>query len=266
MSIDFLVFQLLPAVICCDSIFLDMEVTVGQDDLEILQRQTREFIEKVNQKPIIRKARQRWEEYPPAWARYHLFDHTEDVLNETLFLAIADGITNERQLELLSIMATYHDIGMTMEPDNPDNLRQGHEKRGAQFVAEVMRESGEYSEEEIKIVVESIEDTEIKMREDNVLIQQSARHLLGKYLLDGDLGNLGREDFSDKSNAEFKELQLVLKNPPNRQKFDKNTLGLAKNHIFQSPAGMKYRQPQQDINVDQLERKQRVTVLPSVLL
>lgn len=235
---------------------MDPMVEVSPSNLEVEQiySQVNEYIEKFNQKPIIREARKRWEENPPEWAHFHIPGHTDDVLKETLFFAIADGIKDERKLELLAIMATYHDVGMTMELSDPNNLRKGHEKRGADFAVEEMRKSSEYTEGEIKEVSESIEDTEVIMV-NGVLTQRPARHELGKYLLDGDLSNLGREDFSQKSELEFAEQQLVFADPPDRPKFDTNTLGLVKNHVGQTLAWGRYRQPQQILNTSTLERK-----------
>ncbi len=227
---------------------------LSEQDIEQIQIQVQEFTVKFNQKPMIQEARQRWQDYTPTWARYHRPEHTDDVLQEALLFAIADGITDERSLELIGIMAIFHDIGMTMEPDDPDNLRKNHEERGAKLAVEAMQRFGDYSDEEIKIVKESIEDTEITMRVDKVLVQQLARHRLGMYLLDGDLSNLGRPDFSEKSELEFEEQQYVFKNPPDGPKFNKNTLGLIKNHTFQSPAAIKYRQEQQGKNVAELEK------------
>lgn len=232
----------------------NVEVPPSNLEVEQIYSQVNEYIGKFNLKPIIQEARKRWEENSPQWAKFHKFEHTDDVLKESLFFAIADGIKDERKLELLAIMATYHDVGMTMEPSNPDNLRKSHEKRGADFAAEEMRKSGEYTEDEIKEVSESIEDTEVIMV-NGVLVQRPVRHELGKYLLDGDLSNLGREDFSDKSELEFTEQQLVFADPPDRPKFDGNTLGLIKNHIGQTSAWGRYRQPQQNLNISTLEQK-----------
>ncbi len=229
-----------------------MSAEAPQDNLEQIQSQVKEYIEKFHQKQIIKEARKRWQDHTPAWARYHDPEHTDDVLEESLFFAIADGITDERKLELIGIMAIFHDLSMTMEPDDLENLRKGHEKKGAGLAADAMQRFG-YSEGDIKIVTESIEDTEIK-RVGEVLVQQTARHDLGKYLLDGDVANFGRSDFSQKSKDEFAELQLVLKDPPDRPTFNKNTLGFIKNHTFQSPAAIKYRQPQQIINIAELEK------------
>lgn len=224
-----------------------------QDNILHIQNQAKEFALKFNLQPIAQKAYQRWQESEPEWASYHKIGHTDDVLQEALFFAIADGITDERSLRLIGIMATYHDVGLTMEPSNPDNLRQDHEARGAVFVREVMIQDGSYTEEEITIVVESIEDTKI-LYVDGVLIQQKARHELGKYLLDGDVANFGRDDFSQKSELEFAELQLVLKNPPNRADFNKTTLGLIKNHKWQTAPAIKYRTKPQEDNIDILEK------------
>ncbi len=229
------------------------KVEVPQDNLDQVKALVKEYVEKLNQNPIIEEARRRWQEHAPDWARYHRPEHTDDVLEESLFFAIADGITDERQLELLGIMAAFHDVGMTMEPSNPDNLRQDHEARGAILVREIMTRAGSYTEEEIKIVTESIEDTKI-LFVNGVLIQQQARHELGKYLLDADVSNFGRSDFSQKSEDEFAELQLVLKPPPDRSTFNKNTLGLIKNHHFQSQAGIKYRTRIQEENIFNLEK------------
>lgn len=230
-----------------------METPGTQDNILQIQNQAKEFVLKFNSQPIAQEAYQRWHASEPKWARYHVFEHTEDVLHEALFFAIADGITDERSLELIGIMATYHDIGMTMEPSNPDNLRQDHEARGAALVKEIMTRDGSYTEEEIKIVTESIEDTKILMV-NGVLIQQKARHKLGAYLLDADVSNLGRDDFSQKSELEFAELQLVLKNPPDRPQFNQNTLRLIKNHKWQTPAAIKYRSRLQEENITSLER------------
>lgn len=223
-----------------------MDVGLETQEVDSLEARTQAVIEKLKGKPIIRDALELQAEKSPQNLRYHDGKaHPKDVLHEIILFATKDGVSDERFLEILAIDAVYHDIGFLDQYAKNEGV-------GAEKTKEAMRKTGQYSEEEIRIVGEDIEDTEV-LFEDGVLKQRQARNRSGKYLLDADVSNLGRVDFSEKSKLLFEELTLQSpNNPPNEVNFLKATYGFVKNHQWQTEAAQKLRQAQQDINVQNL--------------
>src|SRR5688572_33392866 len=121
----------------------------------------------------------------PKTLRYHGFQHTNDVLSETVLFAVHDKI-DERHVELLSIAAAYHDAGyIDRYADN--------EEIGAAMAADAMRGAGGYSASEIHEVEEMIMSTQLIHQPE--AITRVERTSLSGYLMDADLGSFGRDDF-----------------------------------------------------------------------
>src|SRR3989344_3808386 len=175
---------------------------------ETLEQKKNVIIDQLKQLPIIADILARLRQELPENLKYHAqpegegegTTHTEDVLNETILFAVADGISDEHSLELLGIMAAFHDAGFLTK-------YQANEPDGAGMAVEAMKATGKYSEEDYKLVFDGIESTAVDMV-NGVLKQRSAPNALSAYLLDGDLSNFGRADFRRKSDLVFEELQL----------------------------------------------------------
>lgn len=206
----------------------------------------KETIKKLKEKPIFREVGEILKTKQQNWTRYHKIEHSEEILEEAIMFATADGVMDEEDLEDIGIMAYCHDIGMT------ERLPKGHEKRGAKMTAKLMEKHG-YHPNRIKVVSECIEDTEVIM-ENGILRQKKARHAPGKYLLDADVGNFGRDDFRQKSDLVFEEMQVL--NPQaqlDKKQFLLNTLAFISNHNWQSEPARQFRQAKQMENTRLLE-------------
>lgn len=204
-----------------------------------------ETIERLATHPIFIEARQILDNQPP-WVSYHKRAHSEDVLRESLIFAVEDGIENDEDLELVALISITHDIGIPL-----GKVLKGHEAVGAAWVGNKMRESG-YSEDKIKIVTDTIEDSQIRMV-DGRLVQGKARHELGKYPLDGDLSNLGRDDFQQNMDPVFVERKAQEPGITTEQCLV-DTYNLISNHEWQSESA-KSRQSKQEDNKIKLQQE-----------
>ncbi|MCB0332009.1 MAG: GAF domain-containing protein [Bdellovibrionales bacterium] len=199
--------------------------------------------------PIVQAALTRLEQELADHFTYHSLEHTKDVLREVLFLGLHDNLT-PRELELLAIGAAYHDLGFIDKP--VDN-----EWTGARYAREAMESFGEYKEGEIQCVENMILDTQLV--ETALGATQLPTDKLAKYLLDADLGNLGREDFFECTSRLQKELGLE------RALLYPEALRLMRGHDWLTPAAKKFRGPGQEKNITQLEIAIRTGQEPGAL-
>jgi hypothetical protein len=233
---------------------MDAKVELNQQDS--LETRTQRYVESLIAKPIIAKAL--YEQANPEVVgakslseklRYHNLNiHPNDVLHEIVLFMLKDGVEGLRLMELRAIEAVYHDWGFLKQYGK-------NEKIGSEEAKRNMRESREYTEDEIKEVGENIEDTEVDMV-DGVLRQRTPRNHSGRFLLDADVSNLGRKDFFEKSLLLLEEIKL--QNPTNlfsEDGFLKTTYGFIKNHKWLTEAAQISRQHQQDINIQELGQR-----------
>lgn len=169
--------------------------------------------------------------------RYHTYAHTDDVLHEALLFATTDSRT-ERELELLAIAAAWHDAGFL------EALRE-NEEVGAHMASEAMRSNGSYSEQEIDLVSQMIRDTQVKFTERGPC--QSPSTELSRYLLDGDVSNLGRKDFFEKANLVLEEVAVLRV-----EDFYQGLVTFMDAHSWHSPAAIKLRTEGKVQNVAEL--------------
>jgi hypothetical protein len=141
--------------------------------------------------------------------------------------ASLDNLTEDK-LHLLQIAASFHDSGFL-------EGRIGHEERGALRAVSAMEEAGCYSHEQMETVHTMIRDT--KLTYTDGLLAQRPTIELSKYLLDADLGNLGRADFFKKVELEKKEVEFV-----SEADFLKKLLLLISSKEWYSPAGKSVRE------------------------
>jgi len=197
-----------------------------EDRIENLQKE-------VLQIPVVQEAFALLEQGLSRSLLYHSSEHSRDVLREVLHLGIYDELSHE-ELQLLAIGAAFHDTGFIHKLVDNEAL-------AAEMAEQSMRSSGSFDDSAILKVREMILDTRF--------INISQPHLtsvvspLGRYLIDADLGNLGREDFFDKSELLRQELGI------SRQLFYPDVLNFIESHLWLTRAGRDLRRTSQQENV-----------------
>jgi uncharacterized protein len=138
--------------------------------------------------------------------KYHCFEHTLDVYEQSKIIAEAEGVTDPEQLYLLQIAALYHDSGFLY-------IYQGHEEVGCEL-ADIELPSFGINDQQLSIIKEIIMATKIP---------QTPKNKLEEIICDADLDYLGRDDYDIinqklhheflkegyvKNDKEWKELQI----------------------------------------------------------
>ncbi len=134
--------------------------------------------------PIVDQILKRLREELDPKLKYHCFEHTIDVVQNSIVLARANQLPDE-QIELLVIAAAFHDAGFLTR-------REDNERLGAAMAEQAMKEHG-YSEAKINLVKQAILDT--AMIDDSQDLIRTASTELSKYLLDADSANVGTDSF-----------------------------------------------------------------------
>lgn len=191
-------------------------------------------------KPAVRDGLSLLQSSLPSNLLYHTHAHTVDVLEATLNYANEDRIGN-REIELLAIAAVYHDAGFL-------DKKHDNEILGADRAAAAMKSLGCYSEMEIAQVRSLILDTIVKQTPAGP--RQIPSTELSKYLLDGDMTNLGREDFFEKGHLLQRELGI-----DSETDFLKNSLEIMVAHQWHSEPAIRLRTAQKEANLKVLRAK-----------
>jgi len=122
---------------------------------------------------------------------YHNHEHTLYVTEKTIEIGRQEGCS-EKELELLSVAALWHDTGYT-------TIYNNHEEESCLLARQYLPEFG-YSARDIDEVCGMIMATKIP---------QSPKTKLEKILADADLEYLGTSGFETKADLLFKELQQI---------------------------------------------------------
>lgn len=130
---------------------------------------------------------------------YHTFEHTAEVISYAKLFAQADQ-RSDREIDLITYAATFHDIGFLLEPDN-------HEELGAELASALLLEQGSFSQEECQLVEEMILDTKVQ-RPDGWCFTQISNEL-SPYLCDADVSNFGRATFLHKAELVRREISAA---------------------------------------------------------
>jgi len=223
------------------------------ESLDVFETRTKQVLVELNSKPIIADMLQQLRSQLPKNLKYHngieeenseTPTHTEDVLHDTILFALADGINDEHALELLGIMASFHDAAFLKQYANNEDIC-------ASMATEAMREAG-YSEDDCTTVYDGIIATKVEMV-GGILTQRKAPNQLAGYVLDGDVSNFGRPDFRHKSDLILEELKLQYPDkPPVEKGFLTSAYHFIKNHEWNTQAAKRLRSPQQQINIQNL--------------
>lgn len=203
---------------------------------KILEEKEAKF-QKMLELPLVTKAINMIRTQLPEHIHFHTVEHTLDVMKEVIFFAIIDKLPN-KDIELLSIAAAYHDIGWIEKP-------RENEEIGAKMAASAMS-AANYKKDEVQKVVSVIEDTEVR-KTDNGL-KQVARSNFSGYLLDADLSNFGRKDFFQARELIFHDLNLS-----DWKEFLIESLTFIQNHSWKTPAAKKFRERQKKKNIKLLK-------------
>jgi predicted metal-dependent HD superfamily phosphohydrolase len=191
-------------------------------------------------KPVVKDGLSLLQGSLPDHLLYHTYEHTVDVLKASLSYAAEDRV-GSREMELLAIAAVYHDAGF---------LDQSHDNEilGAERAAAAMKSLGCYSDSEISLVKTMILDTIVKASPNGPMQIPSIG--LSKYLLDGDMTNLGREDFFEKGSLLQRELRIS-----SEPDFLRNSLEILSAHKWHSEPAIIQRTAQKEANLRVLKEK-----------
>lgn len=175
---------------------------------------------------------------------FHNLKHTQDVLEEVLRFALHDALA-DAEIELLAIAAAYHDAGYLFS-------RKDNEALGAQIAVEAMKRDGGYSDQACQLVAQMILDTRVITQGERIL--RNASTPLSGYLLDADVGNLGRKDFWQANVALQRELAI------DETAFLAWTVEFLRAHRWCTPAAKEMRGAQFEENLAALEKRLLATV------
>jgi predicted metal-dependent HD superfamily phosphohydrolase len=191
-------------------------------------------------KPIIASIIGRIDKELSSKLAFHHARHTESVLRDTILFGVYDGLSDE-DLNLLSVAAAFHDSGYLTQ-------RQDHENISAQNAQKEMMASGDYSTAQVAAVASMICDTKVQDLDSNP--KRISTHPLSAYLLDADLGNFGRDDFWECTEAYRMENKL-----PADAKYYNWLLQFMDNHVWLTPAAAKLRAAKENENRQMLLAK-----------
>jgi predicted metal-dependent HD superfamily phosphohydrolase len=117
----------------------------------------------------------------PAWAAYHDFTHTHEVVEAVGEVGVASGL-DAVQMVVVTLAAWFHDTGYV-------DGAEGHEERSAILAGEFLRVCG-YPQERTAEVIGCIRATKVPQR---------PLTLLEKVVCDSDILHIGQEDALVKS-------------------------------------------------------------------
>ena len=202
------------------------------------QRKT-EIEQQIRRIPCVAAILKRLKEELPADLTYHNYHHTDEVVSEVSLFAAHDQLP-EKEYLLLGIAAAFHDAGFLRS--SVDN-----EVIGARIARTALEQAGGYSESDIRLVERMILDT--RMLKTVSGSRQVATTEPSRYLLDADLGNLGRDDYAEKVEQLRRELRHDL------DAFERRAFRLLLNHRWHSPAAEALRSHGQAQNIVSLRMR-----------
>ena len=160
---------------------------------------------------------------------YHSKGHTIDVIEQSMRIALDEGI-DDYQLLLLKFAALFHDSGFLKTYAN-------HEAKGCEIFLQITN-GIDFTDEEKEIVQGLIMATKIP--------QQPKTHLQ-QIICDADLDYLGRNDFfeiGDTLRREFLHYKIVSSN----EDWENLQLKFLKNHQYHTKSSQQLREPAKQLN------------------
>lgn len=197
-------------------------------------------LQKLLNLPLVQMACQELTSKLPPTLVYHTFAHTEDVMREAYAFAVHDKLS-PREVELLVIGAAYHDFGFIVRDSDNEIL-------GADEAVKRAREVGGYTDTECESIRQMILDTKVIISLSGP--RQVPSCVLGRYLCDADVSNLGREDFFEKVDQVRRELGVS-----DEQTFLAGVQKFLSSHQWHTPAARALRTAQKGRNMALLKER-----------
>lgn len=205
------------------------------------------LVQTLREHPLIEAAFRRLRTELPRDLRYHTTEHSEDVFDAVIRLAIRDRLSEHDTL-LLAVAAAHHDLGFIVQ-------RPANEVIGASWAREAMTCAG-FDEEDIQDVETAIWDTQLKMNPETKAFEQQVHGRLSPWLLDADLSNFGSTDFFKKTVLVYEEMSgrtarsVADLNDDEGRKYLASTLSLMLHHNWHSSAARRLFSAQKQRNVE----------------
>lgn len=196
--------------------------------------------------PLVREAFIRLQVELPDDLSYHSFQHTKEVFEKSIQLAIRDGLS-ERDIMLVAIAAAWHDTGFIQQ-------RTRNEPIGAAWAREAMQRVGGFTESEILDVETAILNTYVAFNPELKTLVQRCTGRISPWLLDADLANFGQTNLLLKSCLVFEEIARKPINSPNDfadeagRAYIATTLRMLTAHQWKSPAATRELSEQKLVN------------------
>ena len=164
---------------------------------------------------------------------YHDVNHTLDVYNASITIAIREKITG-KELDLLKVAALFHDSGFTATV-------KGHEEVGCELARKTLPKYG-FDEKQIEQICDLIMSTKIP---------QSPKNLLQRIICDADLDYLGRDDFYSTGNKLFQELNATGMKL-NEEAWNRLQIGFLDKHSYWTKTSKAIREPKKKYHVNKV--------------
>jgi uncharacterized protein len=174
----------------------------------------------------------------PSWLEYHDVDHVRDVYRMSRFIGRAEGLS-EYDLKLLLTAAILHDSGFTIGSEK-------HEERSCEIAKEILPQYG-YTHEDISRIERMIMATSIP--------HKPLSHI-EKIICDADLDYLGREDFIERGDRLYRELQY-LKVVNDRHSWNKIQEKFLLQHQYFTETAISARQSTKQAHLEQIQNEIR---------
>lgn len=156
---------------------------------------------------------------------YHSVHHTMDVIEQSIAIAVREGVTSTKDLLLIKVAALYHDTGFLF-------VYKGHEEEGCKKAREELPLLG-FTTTEIDRICGMIMATKIP---------QQPTNLFEQILADADLDYLGRTDFKKLSSLLETEF-IVYGIIDDKAAFEKLQLAFLSSHEYFTTSSQQLRSP-----------------------
>jgi predicted metal-dependent HD superfamily phosphohydrolase len=196
------------------------------------------ILKKMQSITIVIKAIQRLENTLPEKLYYHSVYHTKRVIKKAIEFAFYEN-TNQRDIEVITISAAYHDTGFTVRYEKNEEI-------GASMAMEAMKKTDAYTEREIETVEKMIMSTEVVTTNNG--FERISKTQLAKYLLDADLSIFGDRDFLNQSEL------LRRERSQDYVSFYKETSLILKDHFWFTKAASGLLNKEKEKNISKLEK------------
>ncbi len=167
---------------------------------------------------------------------YHCIGHTEDVLEQAERIALAEGITERKELLLIKIAALFHDSGFL-------HTYKGHEEESCRIMESHLKDSNLACHD-----IESIKGMIMATK-----VPQVPHNLPEMILCDADLDYLGRDDFKPISDT-LKEEFLVYGIIKTEHDWDVLQVSFFESHCYFTATSLENRYPLKMEHLHNLKR------------